>query len=217
MARPTKLDNDVQAAICAKLGACCTYKDAALAAGISYETFNNWRKRGEAEVERVDSSADRRVKIRKDEAPFVQFLQATTRAEAIGRVSAAEAIHSNILGAKTVETSEELIEETARDKAGNVVFGKDGQPITLIRKRVSRRTVNHPPDGDLALKYLARRDAENWTTKAGDGVSVSINLYDIYERTADEFDRLFGDLVAAGEAAQMVGQPERPAEGGAPV
>mgnify|MGYP002632983204 FL=1 len=47
MARPTKLDEDTQAAIVRSLAIGATRKDSAEAAGISYDTFLNWMANGE--------------------------------------------------------------------------------------------------------------------------------------------------------------------------
>lgn len=47
MARPTKLNEETTNAIIRALSIGATYKDAAQAAGIRYETFNNWMKAGE--------------------------------------------------------------------------------------------------------------------------------------------------------------------------
>ena len=46
MARPSKLTPEVQAAVVQAIGLGATYLDAAQAAGISYETFNEWMKNG---------------------------------------------------------------------------------------------------------------------------------------------------------------------------
>jgi len=46
MARPSKLTPEAQAAIVEAVLHGCTYKDASEAAGVSYETFNEWMKAG---------------------------------------------------------------------------------------------------------------------------------------------------------------------------
>jgi len=66
MARPTKLDEDTQAAIVRSLAVGATRKDAAEGAGIDYRTFLNWMDSG---------SQTKRGK-------FFQFFQSCTRAEA---------------------------------------------------------------------------------------------------------------------------------------
>jgi transposase len=52
--------------------------DAAALAGIGESTFYAWRARGEAEIERVDSNP--RASIRKEEVPFVEFVEAIKKA-----------------------------------------------------------------------------------------------------------------------------------------
>ncbi len=70
MARPTKFSSEVQDAIIKALSLGATYKDAAEAAGISYDTFNEWMKVG------------RSAKSGK----FYQFFKSVRRAEAMARL-----------------------------------------------------------------------------------------------------------------------------------
>lgn len=49
MARPTKFTPEVTAAILTALGIGATLKDASEAAGVDYNTFNEWMKRGAKE------------------------------------------------------------------------------------------------------------------------------------------------------------------------
>ena len=64
MSRPTKRTPTTEERICEALRLGATYKLAAMAGGISYETLNNWMRAGEAGDER-----------------YVQFLQAVQAAE----------------------------------------------------------------------------------------------------------------------------------------
>jgi hypothetical protein len=66
MARPTKLDEDTQAAIVRSLAIGATRKDSAEAAGVRYMTFLNWMAAGE--------SAKR--------GKFFEFFDACSKAEA---------------------------------------------------------------------------------------------------------------------------------------
>ena len=49
MARPSKLTPEVQEIIVKAIGLGASYKDAAAAANVDYNTFNEWRKKGEAQ------------------------------------------------------------------------------------------------------------------------------------------------------------------------
>lgn len=84
MARPTKLTPDVQKRIVQGIQLGATYELAAQAAGISYNSFNNWMNRGKAEIERRQSP---RVKEGTEqwqaEQPFVEFLEEVKRAEGL--------------------------------------------------------------------------------------------------------------------------------------
>ena len=78
MGRPTKLNKNVQNRICAALLACNTLEGAAAYGGIHYDTMNEWRKRGQAEIDRIGE--DKRRKIRESEKPYVEFSEAIKRA-----------------------------------------------------------------------------------------------------------------------------------------
>ena len=81
MAAPSKLTPDTQARIVQALRLGATFELAAQYGGVSYDTFNNWRKRGEAELDRM-ARARTRTDAGPDELPFVQFFEATKAAEA---------------------------------------------------------------------------------------------------------------------------------------
>ena len=70
MPRPTKLTPETSEAILTALSIGATYKDAAEAAGVWYETFNDWMKRGEAE----------------SSGKFYQFYQSVRQTEAQARL-----------------------------------------------------------------------------------------------------------------------------------
>ena len=78
--RPTKCTAVVAAAVAEALEQGNTVEVACACAGISASAYHSWRERGRAEVERV--AEDHRRRVRQDEAPFVEFLERTTRARA---------------------------------------------------------------------------------------------------------------------------------------
>lgn len=83
MARPTKLTPETQQNIVQALRIGATYELAAQYGGISYNCFNEWRKRGEAEIERRDSgNVKPGTKQWEQEQPFVEFYDAVQKAEA---------------------------------------------------------------------------------------------------------------------------------------
>lgn len=95
MARPTKLTPDVQNIIISAIERGHTYESACGLAGIHYDTFNEWRKRGNEEIERLKNP---RCKLKEDEGPFVEFSEALTRAEAGMVENALLAIDMGALG-----------------------------------------------------------------------------------------------------------------------
>ena len=84
MARPSKLTpethNKIVKAI--KLGA--TYELAASYGGVTYDTLNNWRKRGEEESLRRSEKGDRQTKQWLQEEPFFKFFEDIKAAEGQG-------------------------------------------------------------------------------------------------------------------------------------
>ena len=71
MGRPTKLTEEVQAAIVESIKRGCTFKAAALAAGIAEGTFFKWMKRGEQA--KKGRFFEFRQAIKKAEAEAVSF------------------------------------------------------------------------------------------------------------------------------------------------
>ena len=57
MARPTKLTAEVEGRLVNAISVGATYKDACAYAGISYQTFLNWKKRAQRAVEQLLTSA----------------------------------------------------------------------------------------------------------------------------------------------------------------
>jgi len=112
MARRAKLTKEVQDAVCAAIRLGATYEAAANAAGIAYETFNEWRK---------------------DPRPrYVQFSEAVRAAEADGMVDNLNIIRE---AAKRREwrAAAWLLERRHRQAFGAAVAvtGEDGGPLIV--------------------------------------------------------------------------------------
>lgn len=82
--RPTALTPEVHDRIVSAVRMGATYALAAMYGGVTYETLNNWRNRGAAELERIEGGKGR--KVRKKEAPFVHFFNAIKEAEGAAAV-----------------------------------------------------------------------------------------------------------------------------------
>jgi hypothetical protein len=82
--RPSKLDEDTQAKVCAALRTGNFVRPACEFAGISQSTYYAWRERGEA---------DREAGLN---TPFLEFLEATTRASAEGELLAVSRLAENV-------------------------------------------------------------------------------------------------------------------------
>lgn len=78
--RPTKLSQQLQATIVEQIKAGNYIETAAAYAGINKSTLYDWLKRGGRELQRLAQNP--RAKIKKSEAPFVEFSNAVEQAQA---------------------------------------------------------------------------------------------------------------------------------------
>lgn len=131
--------------------------------GITDRTFYNWKRRGMDEAARLAAQADpdravlgkREQAQRAREAPYLQFFQAVTRAEAQASIHATTVLRQGMLPSQEVQETTETVTETR--------LTKDGKPYEY-KKAVTRRTViTRPGDWRAALEYLKRRDTDDWT------------------------------------------------------
>lgn len=91
--RPSKINPDVCKIICDNIELGMPYKYAAEAAGVSYNTFLNWRAKGEKTKESKPPS-----KYNKNEELYVYFFDATVKAEAEGMKTNLELIRRAAYG-----------------------------------------------------------------------------------------------------------------------
>lgn len=200
--RTLKLTPELQKAICKLIAQCAPHTQAAAAVGIHYDSFRRWINEGEQEAARMieADSAD----VLPEKAVYYDFFIAVTHAQAEALKLATEAVRVTMVGkAETIEETIDEFKETRVNKFGQVYEWKQTRTIT-------RRT-QHAADGNLAIKFLERRDKENWSTKQGD-VNVTINIEQQYDSAAEEFDRLI-----AQSASRMVGDTRQKDESQPPV
>lgn len=82
MGRPTKLTTDTFNKIIQAIRMGTTYEMAANYSGVSYDAFNNWRKRGNKELARRESEKVKKgSKQWQKEQIFVEFVKALKEAE----------------------------------------------------------------------------------------------------------------------------------------
>lgn len=80
--RPTALTEDTIGRIVTALSQGATYLLAAKYGGVSYNTFNEWCKRGAAELDRREGNVKEGTRQWESEQIFVEFYEATQKAEA---------------------------------------------------------------------------------------------------------------------------------------
>lgn len=187
MARKSKLTANRKRDIIRLLEEGNTDKDVCAAVGISDTAFYNWLKDGEE-----GKSASK-----------VAFLESVIRARWVARQRAIDALRSAMIGQETTEVIKRVIEEPVKGKGGEIKTDQAGKPMLYKRSEIQERKTHTPPDFRAAIEYLKRRDGEHWSEKLQAQLEATVNVYHTYETEADEFDRLFSQLIARGQQEQL--------------
>lgn len=133
-----------------------TRKAAAEASGISESLFYEWIKKGEAARN----------------GPFLEFLEAVTRAEAECEVQNVAIIKKAAAGweTRTVRTKTQTVEEITVDGSGKPIAGADGKPLKTVTTQTETITTEGKEfDWRAALEWLKRRKRADW----GDTLDIS--------------------------------------------
>lgn len=148
MGRYTKLDESIQQVFVNAIRQGLGYEPAASLAGIALSTFYNWRNRGQAELERLEKHS--RARIKKSERPFIEFLEAVQRAEAVGEQVNADVINRAAEGGwETTETKQTKTWDPAT------------KTFIVTEEVITTKTTQ--PDWRAAAFILERRHSERWT------------------------------------------------------
>jgi transposase-like protein len=158
LGRPTKLNKTLQGKIVKLLKQGISVEDVCSQVGIAVSTYYNWIGRGQALADQLD--ADPETFVPADERPFLEFLEAVTRALQNAKVKAIGAIYGAIQGQKTVEKSKSTFEEIRWRQT------KDGKkPYKYRRTSTSEKVIQHAPDSRIAIEYLKRRYPDEWSDR----------------------------------------------------
>lgn len=172
-----------------------TIQDACDRLGIGESTFHMWRARGRAELDRLSRQKDtatpgkRELDRRAAEQIFVEFAEATTRAEANARINAVVVLRQGMMKGKTVSKTTETFTETR--------VKQNGETYDYTRTVVRETETENPGDWRAALEYLKRRDAGNWSETIRNEVSNPDGSLIQSGLTGEQLDRAFGSLVDA--------------------
>lgn len=205
--RPRAINANTQKRIADLIRQCSTYKAAAEAVGITYDTFNNWMKRGEAEVQRMAATGET-IPL-ESEADFFNFFNAITRAQADALNLATSVVNLHLVG--RAATTETVVEEFVQTRMNQ--WGKEYQYKEV---RTTTKTIAHAPDAHLAIKVLERRDRENWSTKQSD-VNVQIDIHTHHATASEEFDILIAGIASRSRPPAIPAEVDDSAEGGTPL
>jgi transposase len=128
--RPTDCTPEATKSISGAISLGLTYKDAALAADVSYKTFINWMKRGRDEAARLHDAGPR-AKPRARELPFLEFFYAIKKAKAKGKARLVKTIfqHSETSWQAAAWILERRHPRQFALRTRSEVTGKDGGPI----------------------------------------------------------------------------------------
>lgn len=132
MGRPSKLTADTQERIAQGISLGATYELAAQYGGVSYNTFNEWMKRGKIEAERREKNSVKEGTVKWDnEQPYLEFYETIKEAEINAVIKWLAKIEKAASGGTWSAAAWKLERRYPHDYGRSVkeVTGKDGEPI----------------------------------------------------------------------------------------
>jgi len=151
--RPAKLTPEIQEEICRVIRAGNYIETAAVYAGIEKKTLYNWMKRGREELERLKNNP--KARMRKSEAPYVEFLHAVKKA-----LAEAEVRDVAIIGKAAQECWQAAawrLERRFPERWGRRLDVKqEVQGQVKIEHDIVRKIVEDPEASELAFKLFER-------------------------------------------------------------
>ena len=157
------------------------FKNAAAYAGITEQTVYGWRRRGEAEIERLADSP--RAKVKSSEKAYVEFVEAYGKAVAAREEALAERVY--LAAVKGFEIEETVTETHELDERTNTL---------MVTKRVVV-TKRYPPDWKAAIALLERRHDREWSrTQKVEVFNWKTELLDAYEQGDISIDDIRNEL-----------------------
>lgn len=140
MARPTKLNPQLQKQIVKRLSAGVTVADMCASVGISESTFYAWVKRGEEEGNE-----------------FSEFSEAVSRAHNAAKVKAIETLRAAMSPYSQTQTVKKTFIETR--------LTRGGIPYEYKRVEESKSVMRYPGDWKAGMEYLKRRFPDEWSER----------------------------------------------------
>jgi transposase len=139
MPRPTLLTPERTEKIVALISAGNFAETAALASGISKQTYYNWLARGKAERERLNEVLNGKPRVK--EAPYLEFFDSIEKARAEAEARMVVLITKAAQEPRTWQAAAWWLERVAPQKYGRInrteISGPEGSPIKSETKNVS--------------------------------------------------------------------------------
>jgi len=152
--QPTKLTFETQTALVGLLSQGVSVKDACAGVGISQGAYYDWLERAEDDPE--------------NNALYVQFSQAVTRARENAKRTAIAAVYSSLVPRiQTTRTTEVITDQRADD---------EGKVYTHTHTVARTTHADVLPDGRIGIEYLKRRSPDEWSDKLQINVKLEVVL-----------------------------------------
>lgn len=195
--RPTYLTPETTESICSILRSGGYLSTACNYTGIGQATVFGWLKRGREAQAQIDARRSEGIEAQPsaEEAPFVEFLEAVTRAEAFGEVKAAAMLSKGI-------EAEMLMRFRMRDEEGNYYDEVRSVPDWTNRIRAS-------------TSLLERRFRSGWARGEIVDATISAEVHtEITVSVEEQRKALETILVAAEEAGAFIAGQAALGDGG---
>jgi transposase-like protein len=192
IARPTKLNSELQKQVIDRLAAGSTIKATCDSVGIAERTYYQWVACGEAFLAGEDHA--KMPRLIADREALAQFSQEVTRAQADGMIQAAIRFRAGM----NPSESETVTTETVTETKIRTIKHPDGTieqvPYEVVKTTTRQSITHNPGDWRAAMEYLARRDPENWARSAAQKHEVTgADGGAIHTETTHKFETMSDD------------------------
>jgi len=164
MARPTKLTPELQTELVKVLQTGATIEDACTHVGIGKSTFYLWQAIGQACEDGIEHP--QKPRYVKDRQPYIEFLDAITRAQIRTKVLAITVLRQALVPTEQTSETIETFSETRLLKTVDKKTGKIIQvPYEYTRTTTRNSVTTFPGNTQVAIEVLKRRYPDEWSDR----------------------------------------------------